>query len=84
MTDASESITGMKTITASTRVDVDTPIINLNASAIIAWKWTGATWIVLKDLKSSASTALSGTQKDIEINIWWTPYYFTVYPTKWA
>jgi hypothetical protein len=36
MSDQSESTTGMKTITASTRVDVDTPIVNLNASAIIA------------------------------------------------
>lgn len=34
------------------------------------------------DMKNSAPTALSGTQKDIEIDIGGTPYYFTVYPTK--
>ena len=45
-------ITGMKTISASTRVDVDTPIINVNASAVIAGKWTGSTGFVLKDPKT--------------------------------
>ncbi len=38
--------------------------------------------ITLKDLKNSAASSLSGTQKDIEIDIGGTPYYFTVYPTK--
>jgi hypothetical protein len=37
---------------------------------------------VIKDMKNSAASALSGTQKDIEIDIGGTPYYFTVYPTK--
>ena len=37
---------------------------------------------VIADMKNSAPTALSGTQKDIEIDIGGTPYYFTVYPTK--
>jgi head-tail adaptor len=40
MADVSESVTGMRTITASTRVDVDAPIINLKASAIIDSKGT--------------------------------------------
>jgi len=37
---------------------------------------------VITDPKNSAASALSGTQKDIEIDIGGTPYYFTVYPTK--
>ncbi len=36
----------------------------------------------LTNLKNSAASALSGTQKDIEIDIGGTSYYFTVYPTK--
>jgi hypothetical protein len=72
----------MKTITASTRVDVDTPIVNLNASAIIAWKWTGSTWIVLKNLKFSPASELSWTALNVEIDISGTPYYFAIYPTK--
>ena len=82
MADVSESLTGMKTITASTRVDIDTPIINLKASVIIDSKGTWATGTVLSNLKNSTPSALSWTQKDIEISIGWTPYYFTVYPTK--
>ena len=37
---------------------------------------------ILTDLKNSAATSLSGTQKDIEIDIGGTPYYFAVSPTK--
>ena len=37
---------------------------------------------ILYDPKNSAASALSGTQKDIEIDIGGTAYYFTVYPTK--
>jgi hypothetical protein len=36
----------------------------------------------ITDMKNAAASALSGTQKDIEIDIGGTPYYFTVYPTK--
>lgn len=57
-----------------------TPTLQLKAG-----KLTGALDCnsqVLKDLKNSAASALSGTQKDIEIDIGGTPYYFTVYPTK--
>jgi len=43
---------------------------------------TGANGIVLKNLKNSAASSLSGTQKDIEIDIGGTAYYFTAYPTK--
>lgn len=37
---------------------------------------------IIKNPKNSAATALSGTQRDIEIDIGGVPYYFTVYPTK--
>lgn len=82
MVDVKTEIEWMKTIEASTRIDLDSPIVNLKASAVIASKWTGATGTVLKDLKSSAASSLSGTQLDIAIDIAGTPYYFTVYPTK--
>lgn len=36
----------------------------------------------IKDMKNDAATALSGTQRDVEMNINGTAYYFTVYPTK--
>ncbi len=36
----------------------------------------------LTNLKNSAASALSGTQKDIEIDIEGTSFYFTVFPTK--
>lgn len=43
---------------------------------------TGANGIVLKNLKNTTASALSGTQLDVEIDIGGTPYHFTVYPTK--
>lgn len=49
---------------------------------LVEFAGTGATGGVLKNLKNAAASALSGTQKDIEINIGGTAYYFTVYPTK--
>jgi len=56
MSDNLEEITGMKTIKASTRVDVDTPTINLNASATIAGKGTGATGILISEPKTADVT----------------------------
>ena len=37
---------------------------------------------LIKDQKNDVASALSGTQKDIEIDIAGVPYYFTVYLTK--
>jgi hypothetical protein len=37
---------------------------------------------IIKNPKNSAATALSGTKKNIEIDIAGVPYYFEVYPTK--
>jgi hypothetical protein len=53
----------------------DTPVFHVNYCLDI-------NDTAIKDMKNSAPTALSGTQKDIEIDIGGTPYYFTVYPTK--
>lgn len=55
---------------------------NLPASAVLASVGTGATGFKLKNLKNSAATALSGTQRDVEIDIGGVAYFFTVYPTK--
>lgn len=43
---------------------------------------TGSDGAVIKNLKNTTASSLSGTQRDIEINIGGTAYYFTVYPTK--
>ena len=43
---------------------------------------TGANGIVLNNLKNAAASTLSGTQKDIEIEIAGVAYHFTVFPTK--
>lgn len=56
-------------------------VLSANAKGI-TFTGTGANGGVLKNLKNSAATALSGTQLDIAIDIGGTPYYFTVYPTK--
>ena len=52
-----------------------------SASSIVGLG-TGANGFVLKNLKNSAASALSGTQKDIEIDIGGVKYYFTCFPTK--
>lgn len=73
------AVTGAVTHTSTTLCSDDVTIAS--AKKIIG-AGTGANGIVLKNLKNDAATALSGTQKDIEIDIGGTPYYFTVYPTK--
>jgi hypothetical protein len=56
-------------------------VLSANAKGI-TFTGTGANGGILKNLKNAATSALSGTQKDIEIDIAGVPYYFTVYPTK--
>jgi hypothetical protein len=56
--------------------------VDVGSAGVLAGVGTGSSGIKLKNLKNDAATALSGTQKDIEIDIGGTPYYFTVYPTK--
>lgn len=56
--------------------------IDLASWAVVAGIGTGTNGIVLKNLKNSSASSLSGTQLDVEIDIGWTAYYFTVYPTK--
>jgi len=43
---------------------------------------TGASGGVIRNLKNAAASALSGTQRDIEIDIAGVKYHFTVFPTK--
>ena len=43
---------------------------------------TGANGITLKNLKNQAASTLSGTEKEVVIDIGGTPYYFKVYPTS--
>lgn len=71
--------TGASTLTGA--VTASNGII-VGSAKKIEGAWTGANGIILKNLKNAAASGLSGTQKDIEIDIGWTPYYFTVYPTK--
>lgn len=56
-------------------------VVTANASKL-SFTGTGANGGVLKNLKNAAQSSLSGTQKDIEIDIGGVAYYFTVYPTK--
>lgn len=58
------------------------PTMSVVSGGSIIGVGTGANGVTLKNPKNSAATALSGTQKDIEIDIGGVPYYFTVYPTK--
>lgn len=69
-------------VTADTSVDINSPLLNIPSAGTIAGIGTGANGVILKNLKNAAASSLSGTQKDIEIDIGWVPYYFTVYPTK--
>lgn len=55
----------------------------VNASKIIA-VGTGANGLILKNLKNSANTTVSGVVKTVEIDIAGTPYYFLVSPTSSA
>ena len=69
-------------IAADTAVRVASPLVNVSSAATVAGLGTGANGFILKNLKNAAASALSGTQKDIEIDIGGVAYYFTVYPTK--
>ena len=56
--------------------------VDLASGAVVAGLGTGANGISLKNLKNAAASALSGTQRDVEIDIGGVAYHFTVYPTK--
>jgi hypothetical protein len=56
-------------------------VLTANASKV-SFTGTGANGWVLKNLKNAATSDLSGTALDVEIDIGWTPYHFHVYPTK--
>jgi len=71
--------TGVATFTAE---DVHSAGLTIASGQKITGAGTGANGIILKNLKNAAASALSGTQKDIAIDIGGVAYYFTVYPTK--
>lgn len=68
-------------ITLGTQVTASNGIIVASAKKIEG-AGTGANGIVLKNLKNAAAGTLSGTQKQIEIDIGGVPYYFLVSPTS--
>lgn len=77
--------TGAVTITPATTITgalTSTGGIVVGSAKKIEGAGTGANGIILKNLKNAAASSLSGTQKDIEIDIGGVAYYFTVYPTK--
>lgn len=56
--------------------------MQIAASTYITCLGTGATGLIMKNLKNAATSALSGTAKDVEIDIGGAAHYFPVYPTK--
>ena len=77
---ATGAIVGTTNTQTLTNKTLTAPSITSGSS--IVGLGTGARLFVLKNLKNSAASALSGTQKDIAIDIGGVAYYFTVYPTK--
>lgn len=75
---------GTLTLTSGDATLTDGDLILTANASVISFTGTGANGGKLKNLKNAAATALTGTQKDIEIDIAGVPYYFTVYPTKGA
>ena len=81
-TGANVGTTNTQTLTNKT---LTTPVLtnpSVNSAGTITGLGTGANGIILKNLKNAVASALSGTQKDIEIDIGGVAYHFTVFPTK--
>ena len=72
---------GTDDITLSGTITTDDNII-IGSAKTIEGAGTGGNGIVLKNLKNATQSSLSGTQKDVEIDIGGSAYHFTVYPTK--
>lgn len=79
MADVRTDVEGMKTIEASTRIDLDTPVVNLNESAEIAGKGTGATGILIKEPRTSSVT-VDVTPVYIQVEIGGVAHYIAAYP----
>jgi len=73
---------GDATLTKGDLTLTDGDIVLTANSSLITFTGTGANGGVISNLKNAAASALSGTQKDVEIDIGGTAYHFTVYPTK--
>lgn len=58
--------------------------LKIASGKYIEGEGTGENGFILKNLKNTANTAVSGTAKTIVIDIGGTPYYFLVYPTSAA
>lgn len=54
----------------------------ITSGSSIVGAGTGASGFVLKNVKNAAASGLSGTQKDIEIDLGGVAYYFTCFPAK--
>jgi hypothetical protein len=81
-TDALTLTKGDITLTNGDVTLTDGDLILAANSSLITFTGTGANGGVITNLKNSATSGLSGTELDVEINIGGTPYYFHVYPTK--
>ena len=66
------------TLPATTFTD---DVSRASAKSIIGLN-TGANGFILKNLKNSGNTGVSGTAKTVEIDIGGTAYYFLVSPTS--
>ncbi len=63
-------------------VDNDAGGFGISSSVDIEFAGTGASGGLIMDQKNAVASALSGTQRDIEIRLGGVAYHFTVYPTK--
>lgn len=56
--------------------------IQLVSGGYVQGAATSSNGFVLKNLKNSTETNLTGTTETVEIDLDGTPYYFSVYPSK--
>ena len=56
--------------------------LKVKSGGYIAGAATSSNGIILKNLKNSAETNLTGTTQTVEVDLDGTAYYFTVYPSK--
>lgn len=56
--------------------------IEMRPSSYITCAGTTSTGMILKNLKNSTETNLTGTSQTVHVDLNGTTYYFTVYPSK--
>ena len=79
MTYETEMVVRKTTKTNTLETDGD---ITVASGGYIKGAATTASGIILKNLKNSTETNLTGTTQTINIDLNGTAYYFTVYPSK--